>query len=89
MALALVALALVALALVALALVALVALALVALALVARVVIPFPATDNPAIQGTAAGYSKRMLPGVVMERSRGSVTAITPKATAMPTPMRV
>ena len=32
-------------------------------------------------------YSKRTLPGDVMRRSSGSVTAITPKATARPMPI--
>ncbi len=34
------------------------------------------------------GYSKRTLPGVVMRRSSGSVTVMTPNATARPMPIR-
>ena len=34
-------------------------------------------------------YSKRTLPGVVMRRSSGRVSAMTPKATARPIPIRV
>jgi hypothetical protein len=45
-------------------------------------------TAKPKSNPGAGTYSKRTLPGEVMERSRGSVTAITPKATARPTPMR-
>ncbi len=33
-------------------------------------------------------YSKRTLPGVVMRRSSGSVTVMTPNATARPMPIR-
>ena len=48
-----------------------------------------PPTVRRSYLSRASGrcYSKRTLPGDVMRRSSGSVTAITPKATARPMPI--